>query len=65
MNLGFLLAGRKAEKNSLKTVHFKRSFFLHTFDHNNTLIFPVDLWRKAVIELKCKQHNFRGKKDEK
>ena len=30
MNLGFLLAGRKAEKNSLKTVHFKRSFFLHT-----------------------------------
>ena len=42
MNLGFLLAGRKAEKNSLKTVHFKRSFFLHTFDHNNTLIFPVD-----------------------
>ena len=29
------------------------------------MIFPVDLWREAVIELECKQHNFRGKKDEK
>ena len=29
------------------------------------LIFPVDLWRETVIELECKQHNFRGKKDEK
>ncbi len=39
--------------------------FLHTFRHSKALIFPVDLWREAVIELECKQHNFRGKKDEK
>ena len=29
------------------------------------LYFAVDLWRETVIELECKQHNFRGKKDEK
>ena len=42
-------------------------YILHYIKLNkiNSLIFAVDLWREAVIELEYKQHNFRGKKDEK